>query len=206
MAKKQGRTSNFISYILFFLIAIGLIGFLAHYTGGFTSSFKTFSIECDGKEISTSASGFETTVNKPLVVKVKYNFDSKASGYSLKVVPNALAGKDFDFTLDGDVYSFQAERDLTEGFNVEYEEDSFTLTPKGNLTEILQAIYPNKVVEDCVQYGYKDMFTLVITSYNGEANVYLNFSVPEKVVGVELSQEVIVFWWVQGEINFSFAL
>lgn len=193
MAKKQGRATSIISYILFALILIGLIGFLAKYTGGFTSGFKTFSVECDGKVISTSASGFETTVNKPLLVNVKYNFDSSASGYSIKVVPNALAGKDFDFVLDGEVYSFQAEKDLTDGFNIEYEEKSFTLTPKGNLTEIIQANYPNKVVEDCVQYGYRDMFTLVITSYNGETSVFLNFTVPEKVTGIELSQEVIVF-------------
>ena len=193
MAKKQGGAGKVVSYILFALIVIGLIGFLAYYTGGFTRGFKTFSVKCDGREVSTSASGFETTVEKPLVVEVKYNFDSKASGYSVKVVPDALAGKDFDFTLDGEVYSFQAERDLTDGFNVEYEENSFALTPKGNLTEIMQANYPNKVVEDCVQYGYKDMFTLVITSYNGESSVYLNFSVPEKVIGVELSQEVVEF-------------
>lgn len=193
MAKKQGKIGKVIAYILILLIVVGAIGFLAYNTGGFTSGFKTFSVECDGKEVSTSASGFETTIDKPLTVKVKYNFDSKASGYSVKVVPNALAGKDFDFTLDGEIYSFQAERDLTDGFNVEYEENSFTLTPKGNLTEIMQANYPNKVVEDCVKYGYKDMFTLVITSYNGESTVYLNFSVPEKVVGIELNPEVIVF-------------
>ena len=193
MAKKQSGTGNFFTYILFVLIAIGIIGFLAYSTGGFTSGIKNFSVECEGKEISTSASGFETTTKKPLVVNVKYNLDSEASGYSLKVVPNVLAGKDFDFTLDGEIYSFQAERDLTEGFNVEYEENSFTLTPKGSLTMILQANYPNKVVENCDIYGYKDMFTLVISSYDGETSVYLNFSVPERVVGVELSQEVIFF-------------
>ena len=193
MAKKQGRASNFISCILFALIVIGLIGFLAKYAGGFTSGFKTFSIECEGKEISTSASGFEATSDKPLVVNVKYNFDSSASGYTVKVVPNALAGKDFDFILDGEYYSFQAEKDLTDGFNIEYEEKSFTLTPKGNLTQIIQSNYPNKVVEDCVQYGYRDMFTLVITSYNGQSSVYLNFTVPERVTGVELSPGVIVF-------------
>ena len=193
MAKKQSKASNFISYVLFALIVISLIGFLAKYTGGFTSGFKTFSIECEGKEISTSASGFETTADKPLVVNVKYNFDSSATGYSVKVVPNALAGKDFDFVLDGDVYSYQAEKDLTDGFNIEYEEKSFTLTPKGNLTQIIQSNYPNKVVEDCVQYGYRDMFTLVITSYNGQSSVCLNFTVPERVIGVELSPGVIVF-------------
>ena len=193
MAKKQNKAISIISYILFALVVIGLIGFLAKYTGGFTGGFKTFSVECEGREISTSASGFETTTGKPLTVDVKYNFDSSASGYSIKVVPNKLAGKDFDFKLDGDVYSFHAEKDLTNGFNIEYEENSFMLTPKGNLTEIMQAIYPNKVVEDFVQYGYKDMFTLVITSYNGDSSVFLNFTVPEKVTGIELSEEVIVF-------------
>ena len=193
MAKKQSGTGNFFTYILFVLIAIGLIGFLAYSTGGFTSGIKNFSVECEGKEITTSASGFETTTKKPLVVNVKYKLDDKASGYSVKVVPNALAGKDFDFTLDGEIYSFQGERDLTEGFTVDYEESSFTLTPKGSLTMILQANYPNKVVENCDIYGYKDMFTLVISSYDGETSVYLNFSVPERVVGVELSQEVIFF-------------
>lgn len=191
--KKQGKFGKIISYFLILFVLLGAIGFLAYYTDGFTSSFKTFSVVCEDKEISTSAGGFETTVNEPLVVKVKYNLDSKASGYSVKVVPNALAGKDFDFTLNGEVYSFQAEKDLTNGFDIVYEENSFTLKPKGNLTQIMQANYPNKTVEDCVKYGYKDMFTLVITSYNGKSSVYLNFSVPEKVVGVEISSGVILF-------------
>ena len=104
-----------------------------------------------------------------------------------------LAGKDFDFTLDGEVYSYQAEKDLTDGFDIVYEENMFTLKPKGNLTQIMQANYPDKTVADCVKYGYRDMFTLVITSYNGESTIYLNFSVPEKVAGVEINPGVILF-------------
>ena len=57
----------------------------------------------------------------------------------------------------------------------------------------MQANYPDKTVADCVKYGYRDMFTLVITSYNGESTIYLNFSVPEKVAGVEIVPGVIVF-------------
>ena len=70
MAKKQSGTGNFFTYILFVLIAIGIIGFLAYSTGGFTKGIKNFSVECEGKEITTSASGFETTIEKPLVVNV----------------------------------------------------------------------------------------------------------------------------------------
>ncbi|MBO5067622.1 MAG: hypothetical protein II988_04220 [Clostridia bacterium] len=194
MAKKQGKIGKVIAYILILLIVVGAIGFLAYYTNGFTGGIKTFSVECNGKEVMTSSSGFEMTVNEPLTVKVKYTFGGEnVSGYSVKVVPNKLAGKDFDFKVDEYLYSYQAEKDLTDGFDVEYGENTFTIKPKGNLTEILQAIYPNNVVEDCSQYSYENMFMLIVYSYDGESSVLLNFSVPEKVTGIELDKEVIVF-------------
>ena len=194
MAKKQGKIGKVIAYILILLIVVGAIGFLAYYTNGFTGGIKTFSVECNGKEVMTSANGFEMTVNEPLTVKVKYTFGGEnVSGYSVKVVPNKLAGKDFDFKVDEYLYSYQAEKDLTDGFDVEYGENIFTIKPKGNLTGILQALYPNNVVEDCNIYSYENMFTLIVYSYDGESSVLLNFSVQEKVTGIELDQEVIVF-------------
>ena len=194
MAKGQGKFTKFISYILILMVVVGSIGVLAYFTGGFTSGFKTFSVECNGKNVNTSASGFEMTVDKPLQVNVKYTFAGEdASGYSVKVIPNALAGKDFDFKLNDDIYSFQAEKDLTDGFVFECEENSFTMKSKGGLTEILQAVYPNKVVEDCRKHNYENMFTLIVTSYDGEQSVYLHFSVPEQPTGITLDKEVIVF-------------
>ena len=194
MAKKQGKLGKILSYFLIVIVLVGAIGFLAHYTNGFTGGFKTFTVECNGKEVMTSASGFEMTRNEPMTVKVKYTFGGeKVSGYSLKVVPNALASKDFDFKVDEYLYSYQAEKDLTDGFEVEYGENEFTIKPKGNLTGILQAIYPNSVVEDCHQYSYENMFTLIVYSYDGESSVLIHFSVPEKVSGITLDKEVIVF-------------
>ena len=194
MAKRQGKASKIIAYLLILLVVIGAIGFLAYFTGGFTSGFKTFSVECNGKNITTSASGFEVTATEPLTVNVKYTLSGKdASGYSVKVVPNALAGKDFDFKLNDDIYSFQAENDLTNGFDIEYKENSFTIKSKGGLTEIIQAVYPNKVVEDCRKHSYENMFTLIVSSYDGEQSVYLHFYVPERPTGVTLDKEVIIF-------------
>lgn len=194
MAKKQGKVGKILAYFLIVLILVGAVGFLAYYTNGFTGGFKTFSVECNGKEVMTSASGFEMTESEPLTVKVKYTFGGEnVSGYSVKVVPNKLAGKDFDFKVDEYLYSFQAEKDLTDGFDVEYGENTFTIKPKGNLTGVLQAIYPNNVVEDCVKYSYENMFMLIVYSYDGNSSVLLNFSVPEKVTGIELDKEVIVF-------------
>ena len=195
--KQTGKTvGKIIAYVLVLLVVVGIIGVIVRFTGGFTSDFKTFYVSVDGKDVLTTAGGFQATNTEPLKVDVKYTFGSAggdASGYSVKVVPNAIENADFDFTLNGDVYSYQAETDLTAGFEIERGETSFTLTPKGGLTEILQAVYPNYEVGDCRDKGYKDMYALIVTSYNGKASVKLCFSVLEKVSGITLDKDTIVF-------------
>ena len=195
--KQTGKTvGKVIAYILVLLVVAGVIAVIVRFTGGFTSDFKTFYVSVDGKDILTSAGGYEVTNEKPLTVDVKYTFGSAGgdvSGYSVKVVPHAVEGKDFDFTLDDQVYSFQAETDLTAGFDIAREETSFTITPKGGVTEVLRAVYPNNEIGDCSDKGYEDMYALIVTSYNGEASVTLYFSVLQEVAGVTLDQEVIVF-------------
>ena len=94
------------------------------------------------------------------------------------------------------MYSFQAETDLTAGFNITREETSFTITPKsenGNVANVLQAVYPNNTIGGCEDKGYEDMYSLIVTSYNGEASVTLHFSILQDAAGVTLDKEVIVF-------------
>lgn len=195
--KQTGKTvGKVIAYILVLLVVAGVIAVIVKFTGGFTSDFKTFYVSVDGKDVLTSAGGYEITNEKPLTVDVKYTFGSAGgdvSGYSVKVVPHAVEGKDFDFTLDDQVYSFQAETDLTAGFDIAREETSFTITPKGGVTEVLRAVYPNNEIGDCSDKGYEDMYALIVTSYNGKASVTLYFSVLQEVAGVTLDQEVIEF-------------
>ena len=185
-----------IGYILLVLVVVGVIGVIVYFTGGFTSDFKTFYVSVDGKDVLTSAGGYKISQEMPLTVDVKYTFGSAGgdvSGYSVKIVPHVVEGKDFDFTLDDQVYSFQAETDLTAGFDISRKETSFTITPKGGVTEVLRAVYPNNEIGDCSDKGYEDMYALIVTSYNGEASVTLYFSVLQEVAGVTLDQEVIVF-------------
>ena len=195
--KQTGKTvGKVIAYILVLLVVAGVIAVIVRFTGGFTSDFKTFYVSVDGKDVLTSAGGYEVTNEKPLTVDVKDTFGSAGgdvSGYSVKVVPHAVEGKDFDFTLDDQVYSFQAETDLTAGFDIAREETSFTITPKGGVTEVLRAVYPNNEIGDCSDKGYEDMYALIVTSYNGKASVTLYFSVLQEVAGVTLDQEVIEF-------------
>lgn len=113
------KAAKIIAYILLVLVFVAVCGFIVYYTGGFTSDFKTFYVKIDGKDILTSADGYTLSADKSLRVEIKYTFgalNKNVSGYSVKVVPNAIEGKDFDFTVDGQTHSYQAETDLTAGF------------------------------------------------------------------------------------------
>lgn len=188
--------SKIIIYALIILALIGVLGFIIYFTGGFTTDFTGFYAVVDGEDVLSTGSNFQTNHNDPMHVEVKYVFASpndEAKGYSVKVIPNAIKDKDFDFRLNGDLYSFQAEKDLTDGFEFQLDDTSFTMTPKGDLTAILSAVYPGYTVADCNDHAYENMFTLIVTSYNGEAEVRINFTVTEDIRGVILDKEVIEF-------------
>ena len=191
---KQGAIIKAISWVLIVLVLVAGVGAIAYFTGGFTGEFKTFYLNVGDRDVLTSASGFQVSVDEPLTVNVKYTFaEDGVNGYSVKVVPNVLQGKDFDFTVDGIPYSFQAETDLTAGFEIEESDSSFTLKPKGTLNEVMAAVYPNSEIGDLSKLGYDNMFLLVVDSYNGEATVTLAFSIIEGVSGVEINPDHIYF-------------
>lgn len=194
--KKQGNASRVISYIVLILIITLTCGMLAYFTNGFTSEFKTFYVSMGDKDILTQAGGYAVTKDSPLEIDVKYTFgvlNKEVSGYSVKVVPNLETEEDFTFTVDGEEHSFKQEADLTKGFDIAYEEKSFSIKPKGGLTEVLQAVYDGREISYCDSESKADMFTLIVTSYNGESNVKINFYIANKVSGVTLDKEVIVF-------------
>ncbi len=193
----KSKIGQVVSYIVILLVIVAVIGVFAHFTNGFTSDFKTFYVSVDGKDVMISGNGYVISKNEPLSVDVKYTFGSfnknETKDYSVKIIPNKIENSDFTYTVDGESKSFQLETDLTAAFEIDKGEKSFTVKPKGkSLTEVLTAFYGTEVT-DCENKGYTDMFTIIVTSYNGEASVKLNFTIAGKVVGVVLDREVIVF-------------
>ena len=191
------KTTKIITYIAIVLAVITVIGVVAHFTNGFTSDFKTFYVTVDGKDVMTSAGGYRVTTSKPLEVDVKYTFGALNNkvdkDYSLKIIPNNIPDKDFTYTVDGEMKYFQSETDLSDGFEIDKGEKSFRIKPKGEtIAEVLSAVY-GKEVTDCENKGYTDMFTVIVTSYNGEASVKLNFSLAIRVAGITLDKEAILF-------------
>lgn len=189
------KIGQVVSYIVILLVIVAVIGVFAYFTNGFTSDFKTFYVSVNGKDVMISASGYVITPQEPLSVDVKYTFafnQTETKGYSVKIVPNKT-DEDFDFSVDGETHYFGDEKYLSNGFIIDKQEKSFTVTPKGSTPlEILQAVYPESEVS-CENKGYTDMFTIIVTSYNGEASVKLNFTVAGKVTGVSFDREVIMF-------------
>ena len=191
------KTTKIITYIAIVLAVITVIGIVAHFTNGFTSDFKTFYVTVDGKDVMTSAGGYRVTTSKPLEVDVKYTFGALNNkvdkDYSLKIIPNNIPDKDFTYTVDGEMKYFQSETDLSEGFEIDKGEKSFRIKPKGEtISEVLSAVY-GKSITDCESKGYTNMFTIIVTSYNGEASVKLDFSLAIRVAGITLNKEAILF-------------
>ena len=191
------KTTKIITYIAIVLAVITVIGVVAHFTNGFTSDFKTFYVTVDGKDVMTSAGGYRVTTSKPLEVDVKYTFGALNNkvdkDYSLKIIPNNIPDKDFTYTVDGEMKYFQSETDLNDGFEIDKGEKSFRIKPKGEtISEVLSAVY-GKSITDCESKGYTDMFTIIVTSYNGEAIVKLDFSLAIRVAGITLDKEAILF-------------
>lgn len=191
------KTTKIITYIAIVLAVITVIGVVAHFTNGFTSDFKTFYVTVDGKDVMTSAGGYRVTTSKPLEVDVKYTFGALNNkvdkDYSLKIIPNNIPDKDFTYIVDGEMKYFQSETDLSEGFEIDKGEKSFRMKPKGEtISEVLSAVY-GKSITDCESKGYTDMFTIIVTSYNGEASVKLDFSLAIRVAGITLDKEAILF-------------
>ena len=196
MSKQTGKTiSKVLAYILVLLVFIGVFGLIAKFTDGFTSDFKTFYVSVNGKDVMTSQNGYVVTPSEPLKVDVKYTFafnKNETKGYSIKIIPNKT-DEDFDFSVDGETHFFGDEKDLTNGFVIDKREQSFTVVPKGGTPlEILKAVYPENEVT-CESKGYNDMFTVIVTSYNGESSVKLNFALERRVTGITLDKEVIEF-------------
>ena len=195
MNAKKRKTGKVIVYVLILLILVGVVGFFAYFTNGFTGDLKTFYVECDGHKVMSSTSGFILKSDTPLDVSVHYTFgffNKEISGYSVTVLPI----QDFDFTVNGETYSFAAEGDFTECFNIEKQESSFTIAPKGTLRNMLELKHP----ESEVDYNIPDvdfeseLFKVIVTAEDGSAFVELLCILDDTgIIGVFLDQEVIVF-------------
>ena len=192
--KTTKKTFGIVVYVLVVLAIVAVVGLIYRLTNGFKTDVKTFYVTVDKTIITDSSGGYVVTESKPLKGTVRnLSTNSESKGYTLKVVPNKVDGKDFAFIVDGKTHTYQAEENLTAGFEITADGDKFSIVPKGNsVSEVLKQIYGDSV-SDCDDKTYKDMFTLLVTSKDGKSKIRLNFSVSGKVTGVTLDKELVLF-------------
>ena len=191
--------SKIIGYALVVLLLAGVIGIVYKFTNGFNEEFKTFYVECDGKQILTADSEMTFTAGNVYKFDVKYTFDkadAEPKGYSVKVVPNV--NRDFEFTVDGDRKLFSKEKDITAGFEIVKGDTSFEIyIPEGlTLQSVLSKTYEGKevIVPAQAEINYPLPYKLIICSYNEKAAINIIFSIGgEKVTGVILDKNDLVF-------------
>lgn len=206
--KKHGNAGKIVSVVIVLAVLIVAVGLVAFFTNGFTSDFKTFYVESNGKKILTDINGFVLQPETENRFDVKYTFgkvNKEVSGYSVKIVPNVNSDNDFDFTVDGEIYSFGAESELTKGFDIAYEKDYFTLSGGFSMQSVLERIYPEQTVafnHNDVNYEV-DNFTLLIYSYNNEAVIKIGFRNYQAVDGVELQDTLIFRENIDGTVSAS---
>lgn len=193
---RKSKIINFFSYIILLLAIIAVFGFVFKFTSGFKTDFTTFYVTVNGEDVMTSKGGYIIMPDTPLSVDVKYTFgfaNDELKGYSVKIVPNVDTGKNFSYIVDNEKYAFYGIEDLSNGFEINQGDESFTIKPKGpTLTDFFTVIYGRYVFVDD-SCGYEDMFSLLVTSYDGEATVRLDFSFLFHVGGISLDQMEMAF-------------
>jgi len=206
--KKHGNAGKIVSVVIVLAVLIVAVGAIAFFTNGSTSDFKTFYVESNGKKILTDVENFVLQPDSENRFDIKYTFgkvNKDVGGYSVKIVPNVTNDNDFDFAVDGEIYAFGAEPDLTNGFDITYEKDYFLISGNYSIKSVLERIYPEQTVSfNNSDINYEvDNFTLLIYSYNGEAVIKIGFRNYQAVDGVELQDTLIFKENVDGTVSGS---
>ena len=167
-------------FIILIAVLVALIG-IAMYFSGYTMYAKV-----GENTIFDVGSGYTVSSTTPLRVDLGYTFDfggeKDMSGYSVMVVPNTIAGKDFTYKLGEMEKSFQAIPDLTKGFVIEKNDSFFTIKSVGCLDMILGKVHQEELQQDGLSIShhhgsnYENMYTIVIYSNDGESSVKIHFS------------------------------
>ena len=179
------RITRITIYAAVVMIVIVVAGLIYKLTNGFTEEVKSFYAEVNGKEIINEIKGVMISEDEPLGVKIRYT-TTKADEYTVKILPNA----NFTYVANGEEKNFKDIPDLTDGFIISKDKKSFTVKPRGGVTETLKAALKQDI-SDCDDLATNDMYLLVITS--GESEVKIYFAVKSAATGVKFNEEVIRF-------------
>lgn len=182
------KTIKIISYILVFVAFIAILYFIGKKTNWFTEAFSDIAVFYENKELANNSS-LALPCDKELTFKVE------AKDFSVIIKPGVDEVHDFDFKVNDEVYSFNAEKDLSAAFDIKIEDNLVILNLDSNLTmsDILSAIYTDceiSVPEE-VKVNEYDCFCLSIFNDASEVNIYFHLDREDTEEEINITTEFV---------------
>ena len=201
MKRKSNVFKIVVVLVLFVFLGVGVYLLITNSSklegGSDLLSVSTFYVSVNnGNKIKDHSDGFSLTFNQPLDVAVSFPFekiDPASSGYSVKIVPSGKVN--FEFLVGSSVHTLSSESDLTSAFDVDLQDDSFSVSTDKCFQEIFEDIYPGEsVFVDLSTFTApnRDMFRIVVTSGDGSV-ITIDFAYAILPESISLNSEVIVF-------------
>lgn len=195
---KKNRAIKVISYSISIILILGVIGGAYYLTNGFKKEITTFDVLYNGQSVVTSSD-----INLPYAEEITFNVKcllqlldktEEKKDYTIRVVPNITESTNFDFNVDGKIYSFAGESDLTSAFDIKKNVDSFSLFLPKTLTmeNILKTNYPNSTITIPTALTELNYFKIVVSSFDLKNEVSFNFFLKVYVQGIYLDKGAII--------------
>ena len=186
-----GKVVSVVLAIMAFIMLIGVFARTEEPTPPKEPVSTEFYIKVQGEKITDNVNGYTLLPKGDMYVEV-HNAELY-DGYSIKVVPERNSGKDFEFTVDGELVNYQSITELTAGFKFERDNSGFKLQPRGGVNEILSSVYLGRKISDCREKAYKDMYVLEIRSKTGDNVIRIGFSIEETLYDLSFEIKSYVF-------------
>lgn len=176
--KSSNIFASVLSSIIVFLLVIVFVGFLSAYTDNFSSDLKTFSVRIGNDDIFSDRENYDIVIGKEYSFEIK-NLLGVENNLVVSVVPNTdIPESSFAFYLNNTYRQFLYEESLTEGFDIKSQGSSFLFTANKDMSEILESVYPDKIVSGCptaIDSGVP-YFRLTISTADGMQSININFN------------------------------
>ena len=176
MAKSKSLI-GVIGTILIVMLLLLLLGFLMTFIN---NGQRSFYVQHGNLEVSNNVDGVELKRGAYSVFYTKYILPTENTDYSVFVTSNKKLKNDFDFRVDGGTYSFKAQNDFSDAFNLVKGKDCFALYVESqeSMQTILAEVFTGKAVTDVsdMDLSAVDYFTIYVTASNGE-EITINFRI-----------------------------
>lgn len=172
---------NALTAVAVLLIFVGLLGIVSKYSNGFNEDFKTFSLEHNNETISATESKLTFDVGSEQKIYCNYIIKPDDDSFSVSLSADTTKKNTFNYTVDGNSYSFKDNSDLSDYFELNKTNSYFTIKIPNDFSmeNLLSSLYPNAeeiVLQDDVDYS-KYYFTLIVSNYNESIKYYIHFNV-----------------------------